>query len=183
MALPFFYSMLYNEAVIKISGIIVKSIFHKEGKTGMSKSINDKMTAFRKMFLILLVLNIIRLIRAAIVLLLDFKEMAEYGQPIMSLFCVLIAIMTAIQLFQILAKVLLIKSTSPTFSWASGRKGYIVAAILLLLFNFGGLIINLLSTGGVGATLFNQLILCLWVLVSAVEIITVFTYLRMVKKL
>ena len=141
------------------------------------------MSVYKKLFLILLVLDIIGLISAVIALLPTFKQLAGYGQPMMVVISVMIAVVAAIQLFEILAKVFLIKSTSPTFSWTSGRKGYIAAAKLLLLFNFAAVIVNLLSTGGVGATLINQGNLYLRVLVSVTEIIAVFFYLRKVKKL
>ena len=141
------------------------------------------MSAMKKAFLILLVLDIIGLLSAAIALLPTFKQMAGFGQPMMGVISVMIAMMIAVQLFEILAKFFLIKSTSPTFSWTSGRKGYIAAAKLLLLSNFGAVIINLLSAGGVGATLINQGNLYLRVLASAAEITAVFFYLRKVKKL
>ena len=101
----------------------------------------------------------------------------------MGIMSAMFAALAAIQLFEILAKVFLIKSTSPSFSWTSGRKGYIAAARLLLLFNFGAVIINLLSSGGEGATIINQANLYLRVLASVAEIIAVFFYLRKVKKL
>lgn len=140
------------------------------------------MPVFKKVFIVVLVLDIIGLISAGIALLPTFKQLAGYGQPMMGILCAMVAVMAAIQLFEILAKLFLIKSTSPEFSWTSGRKGYIAAAKLLLLFNFGALIINLLATGGEGATLINQGNLYLRVLASAAEIVTVFLYLREVKK-
>ena len=57
------------------------------------------------------------------------------------------------------------------------------SAKLLLLFNFGAVIINVLATGGEGATLMNQANLYLQVLASAAEMITVIFYLRTVKKI
>ena len=148
----------------------------------MSKQSNDKMTVLKKAFLILLVLDMIGLISAVIGLLPTFKQMPEFGQPMMGIFSVIIAVMIAIQLYEILAKVFLVKRISPAFSHTSGRKGYITAAKFLLLFNFGAVIINLLSAGGVGATPINQGILYLRVLASAAEIIAVFFYLHIVKK-
>lgn len=149
----------------------------------MSKQIHDKMSRYKKVFIILMVLDIIGLISAAVAMLPTFNQLDEYGQPMIAIISVMSVIMLAIQLFEILAKFFLIKSTSSTFSWTSGRNGYIVAAKLLLFFNFGAVIINLLATGGVGATLMNQANLYLGVLSSVVEIITIFFYLRKVKKL
>ena len=149
----------------------------------MSKQINDKMSVFKKAFFILLILDVIGSILADIALLPTFMHRAEFGQPMMSIMSAMFAVLAAIQLFEILAKFFLIKSTSPSFSWTSGRKGYIVAARLLLLFNSGAVIINLLSSGGEGATIINQANLYLRVLASVAEIIAVFFYLRKVKKL
>lgn len=177
------YSMCYNEAAINTNGIIAKYIFYKLEEMHMHKEINDKISVFKKVFLILLVLDIIGLISAVIALSPTFKQMAEYGQPMMAVFSVMFAIMVATQLFEILTKIFLIKSISPVFSWTSGRKGYIVSAKLLILFNFGAVVINLLAAGGEGATLLNQGNLYLHVLASVAEIITVFFYLRKVKKL
>ena len=158
-------------------------MFCKQEGMNLSKQSYDKMSVFKKVFITVLVLDIIGLISAGIALLPTLKQLAGYGQPMMSVMGVMIAVMAAIQLFDILAKGFLIKSTSPAFSWTSGRNGYIVAAKLLLLFNFGALIVNLLATGGEGATLINQGNLYLRVLASAAEIITVFFYLRTVKKI
>ena len=149
----------------------------------MSKQINDKMSVFKKAFFILLILDVIGSILADIALLPTFMHRAEFGQPMMGIMSAMFAVLAAIQLFEILAKVFLMKSTSPTFSWTSGRKGYIAAARLLLLFNAGAVIINLLSSGGEGATIINQVNLYLRVLASVAEIIAVFFYLRKVKKL
>lgn len=141
------------------------------------------MSVLKKAFIILLVLDVIGLITAVIAMLPTIGQMAGYGQPMMGVMCAVTAAMVAILLFEILAKFFLIKSTSPAFSWTSGKKGYLAAARLLLLFNFGAVIINLLAAGGVGATLINQANLYLRVLASAAEIIAVFFYLRKVKKL
>ena len=86
-------------------------------------------------------------------------------------------------LFEILAKIFLIRSTSPAFSWSSGRKGYITAAKLLFLFNLAAVIIGVLSMGGEGATLISQLNSYIRLLASVVEMIVVFCYLRMTKRL
>ena len=149
----------------------------------LSEQINDKMSVFKKAFFILLILDMVGSILADIVLLPTFMHRAEFGQPMMGIMSAMFAALAAIQLFEILAKVFLIKSTSPSFSWTSGRKGYIAAARLLLLFNSGAVIINLLSSGGEGATIINQANLYLRVLASVAEIIAVFFYLRKVKKL
>ena len=53
---------------------------------------------------------------------------------------------------------------------------------LLVLFNVGAVIINLLAAGGEGATLLNQANLYLTVLASAAEVVAVSAYLRTVKK-
>ena len=141
------------------------------------------MSFFKKVFFALLVLDIIGLISTVITLLPTFKQLAGSGQLMLGVISVMVAVIVAIQLFEILAKVFLIKSTSPTFSWTADRKGYIAAAKLLLLFNLGAIIINLLSAGGEGATLINQGRLYLHVLASVAEIIAVFSYLRTVKTL
>jgi hypothetical protein len=52
-----------------------------------------------------------------------------------------------------------------------------------LLVNLGAVLFNLLSAGGEGATLLNQMRLYLQVLASVAEIITVFCYLRTVKRI
>ena len=57
------------------------------------------------------------------------------------------------------------------------------AAKLLLVFNFGAVLVNVLSMGGEGATLLNQLRVYLSILVSAVEVIVVLFYLGAVKKI
>ena len=166
-----------------MSVIIVRYICYKQEEINLNKHINDKMSVIKKAFVILLVLDVIGFISAGITMVPTFKQIAGYGQPMLGVFCVMTAVVAAIQLFEILAKFFLIKSTEPTFSWTSGRKGYIAAAKLLVLINFGAVIINLLAAGGEGATLINQGNLYLHVLASVAEIITVFLYLRKVKKL
>ena len=168
---------------INCERLIVNAHIKKQEEINLSKQINDKMSVFKKAFIILMVLDIIGLLSALIALLPTFRQLAGYGQPMMAVIIVMIAVMVAIQLYEILAKFFLIKSTYPGFSWISGRKGYIVSAKLLLLFNFGAVIVNLLATGGVGATRINQGNLYLRVLASVAEIIVVFFYLRKVKKL
>ena len=148
----------------------------------MCKPINDKLSFLKKVFLVLTVLDIIALITAIINMLPTFRQMVEFGQPMAGIVCVMTAGMVAIQLFEILAKVFLMKSTSPAFSWESAQKRCMTFAKLLILFNLGAVIINLLAIGGEGATLLNQASLYLRVLASAAEIVAAFIYLRTVKK-
>ena len=148
----------------------------------MSKQINDKMIVFKKAFFILLILDVIGSVLADIALLPTFMHRAEFGQPMMGKMSAMFAVLAAIQLFEILAKVFLMKSTSSDFSWESGKKRCTTFAKLLVLFNVGAVIINLLAAGGEGATLLNQANLYLTVLASAAEVIAVSVYLRTVKK-
>ncbi len=148
----------------------------------MNKQINDKMPFFKKVFGVLAVLDAIALISAVINLLPTFPQKAEFGQPMAGIFGVMFAGMVAIKLFEILGKVFLMKSTSPAFSWESGKKRCMTAMKLLVLFNVGAVIINLLAAGGEGATLLNQANLYLTVLASAAEVVAVSAYLRTVKK-
>ena len=149
----------------------------------MSKQVNDKMHTFKSVFFILLFLDFIALVIACINSFTSFKQLSEYGQIMIIAASIISAVIVAILLFEVLAKIFLIRSTSPTFSWSSGRKGYAVVAILLLLFNFGALILGLLSIGGEGATVLNQSYAYLQMLASVAEIITAFLYLRTIKKL
>lgn len=149
----------------------------------MSKQINDKMPIFKKLFFILLLLDVIGLILAAIALLPTFKMLAGYGAIMLGVACAIVAIVVAVMLFEILAKISLIRSTSPAFTWSSDRKGYVTVARLLLLFNLVAVIIGLLSAGGEGATLLNQANLYVRAMASAAEIIIVIFYLRAVKKI
>lgn len=151
-------------------------------ETSLSKQIIDKLPLLKKVFLILLVLDVIGLISMVATLLPTFNQLAGYGQLMLGVISVMVAVIVAIQLFEILAKIFLIKSTSPTFSWTSDRKGYVAAAKLLLLFNLGEAVLNVLSAGGEGATLINQGYLYLRVLASVVEMIAAFFYLRAVKR-
>jgi hypothetical protein len=141
------------------------------------------MYIFKKIFFILLVLDFAELILVGIALYPTFKQLAGYGQLMLGVASVIAAVIVTVLLFEILAKIFLLRSTSPTFSWSSGRKGYAVVAILLLLFNFGALILGLLSIGGEGATVLNQSYAYLQMLASVAEIITAFLYLRTIKKL
>ena len=144
---------------------------------------NGKLHKFKKVFLILLIFDLIELIQAGVNMLPSFMELEEYGQMVMIVSIVITALVAVILLFEIFAKLYLMGSTSQTFSWESKRKGYVAAAKLLLVFNLGAVLINVLSMGGEGATLLNQLRVYLSILVSAVEVIAVVFYLGAVKKI
>ena len=144
---------------------------------------NGKLHKLKKVFLILLIFDLIELIQAGVNMLPSFMELEEYGQMVMIVSIVITALIAVILLFEIFAKLHLMRSTSQTFSWESKRKGYMAAAKLLLVFNFGAVLVNVLSMGGEGATLLNQLRVYLSILVSAVEVIVVFFYLGAVKKI
>ena len=144
---------------------------------------NDKMGVFKKVFFVLLVLDLIGLILTGINLFPMFRRLAGYGRLMLIVASVMVVMAAAVLMLEILAKILLIRSTSPAFSWSSGRKGCVAAAILVLLFNLGAILVNMLSAGGEGATLINQGYLYLRVLASAAEIVTAIFYLRTVKRL
>lgn len=141
----------------------------------MSKQMNEKMAILKKVFFVLLVLDVIELILMVINLIPTFKQMAGYGQIMMVVTGVLTAVMVAILLFEILAKVFLIRNTS--------NKRYVSVARLLLLFNLGAVVFGLLSAGGEGANLVNQIRTYLGVLFSVAEVIAAYLYLRMNKKM
>ena len=149
----------------------------------MSEHMNGKLHKLKKVFLILLIFDLIELIQAGVNMLPSFMELEEYGQMVMIVSIVITALIAVILLFEIFAKLYLMGSTSQTFSWESKRKGYMAAAKLLLVFNLGAVLINVLSMGGEGATLLNQLRVYLSILVSAVEVIAVVFYLGTVKKI
>ena len=144
---------------------------------------NGKLHKFKKVFLILLIFDLLELIQAVVNMLPSFSELAEYGQMVMIVSIVITGLVAVILLFEIFAKLYLMRSTSQTFSWESKRKGYMAVAKLLLVFNLGAVLINVLSMGGEGATLLNQLRVYLSILVSAVEVIAVVFYLGAVKKI
>ena len=148
----------------------------------MSNQVSNRMHILKTIFFILLVLDFVELILVGIALYPTFKQLAGYGQLMLGVASVIAAVIVTVLLFESLAKIFLLRSTSPTFSWSSGRKGYTTAAKLLLLFNLGAVLFNLLSAGGEGATLISQLRLYLQILASIAEIIAVFCYLRTVKK-
>ena len=120
---------------------------------------------------------------AAVTLYPTFKQLKEYGQLMLIVTCVIVAIVVATLLFEIFAKIFMLRSISSTFSLSSGRKSYTATAICLLLVNLGSAFVNLLSAGGEGAALINQMYLYLQILASVVEAIAAFFYLRTIKKL
>lgn len=91
--------------------------------------------------------------------------------------------MTVVTLFEIPAKVFLIRSITPACSCTPDRNGYAAMAKLLVVFNVGAVIVDLLSASGEGATLINQARLYLHILASAVEVIAAIFYLRTRKKI
>ena len=141
------------------------------------------MNIFKKVFSILLGLDFIELILVAVALLSVFKMISGYGNIMTSVVIVMVAVVIAVMVFEILAKVLLIRSASPTFSWASERKIYMAVAKILLVFNLFAIIINVLSIGGEGATVINQLRLYFSIIISVVEMVAILLYLRTAKKL
>ena len=149
----------------------------------MSEHMNEKLHKFNKVFLILLIFDLIELIQAGVNMFPSFMELEEYGQMVMIVSIVIAAWIAVILLFEIFAKLYLMRSTSQTFSWESGRKGYVAAAKLLLVFNLGAVLVNVLSMGGEGATLLNQMNLYLHVIADIVETIAIILYLRKVKRL
>ena len=149
----------------------------------MSEHMNGKLHKFKKIFLILLIFDLIELIQAGVNMLPSFMELEEYGQMVMIVSFVITGLVVVILLFEIFAKLYLMRSTSQTFSWESKRKGYMAAAKLLLVFNLGAVLINVLSMGGEGATLLNQMNLYLHVIADIVETIAIILYLRKVKRL
>ena len=149
----------------------------------MSEHMNEKLHKFKKVFLILLIFDLIELIQSGVNMLPSFMELEEYGQMVMIVSIVITALIAVILLFEIFAKLYLMRSTSQTFSWESGRKGYVAAAKLLLVFNLGAVLVNVLSMGGEGATLLNQMNLYLHVIADIVETIAIILYLRKVKRL
>ena len=149
----------------------------------MSKQVSNKMHILNKVFFILLILDCVGLIGLGITLYSTFKTVAGYGQIMVGVVGVIAAVIAVVQVFEILAKFFLVRSTSPTYSGSSGRKGYIAAAKLLILFNLAAVLINLLSAGGEVATLLSQGRLYLQVVASIAEIIAAFCYLGVMKRI
>ena len=130
-----------------------------------------------------MIFDLIELIQAGVNILPSFRELEEYGQMVMIVSFVITGLVAVILLFEIFAKLYLMRSTSQTFSWESKRKGYVAVAKLLLVFNLGAVLVNVLSMGGEGATLLNQMNLYLHVIADIVETIAIILYLRKVKRL
>ena len=149
----------------------------------MSEHMNEKLHKFKKVFLILLIFDLIELIQSGVNMLPSFMELEEYGQMVMIVSIVITGLVAVILLFEIFTKLYLMRSTSQTFSWESGRKGYVAAAKLLLVFNLGAVLVNVLSMGGEGATLLNQMNLYLHVIADIVETIAIILYLLKLKRL
>ena len=148
----------------------------------MSK-LNKKMQIIKKIFIVLLILDLVNLILSGINLIPDFKELAEYGTIMLGITIAISAVAMAVMLFEILAKVFFIRSTSPDFSWASGRRGYKTVAKIIMVFSLAAVLINIFSLGGEGATFVNQARIYLQILVSLVEFIVLICYLGTAKKL
>ena len=142
----------------------------------------NKMSVFKKLFIVLLALDSISLILAAVALIPTFKTLAGYGAMMLIVSGTMSVMAVAVMAFEVLAKVFLIRSTSPVSPRAAGRKGYVAWAVILLVFNFGAVLVNLLAAGGEGATLLSQSRTYLKILTSVAEIITIFCYLPAAKK-
>ena len=84
---------------------------------------NGKLHKLKKVFLILLIFDLIELIQAGVNMLPSFMELEEYGQMVMIVSIVITVLIAVILLFEIFAKLYLMRSTSQTFSWESKRKG------------------------------------------------------------
>ena len=149
----------------------------------MNEQINKKMHTLKNVFITLLVLDCLGLVWGCINLFPLITLLPEYGKAVLIVTGVIFAIMVVITVFEILAKVFLIRSTAPTFDWSSGRKGYMLAAKFVLLFSILSIIVARLSLGGEGATLFNQGRMYLDILLSIVEACAVLLYLRTAKML
>ena len=149
----------------------------------MSKQKNDKMYILKKVFFVLLVLDAISLTLSVIELIPTFQTLAGYGAIMFVVAGVMMTVTLGVLLFEIVALLFLIRSTSPAFSWSTGRKGYTAAAKILLVVNILTAIVNVLSLGGEGATLVSQARTYLQILTAVVEVITVIFYLRAVKNI
>ena len=114
----------------------------------MSEHMNGKLHKFKKVFLVLLIFDLIELIQAVVNIIPSFRKLEEYGQMVMIVSIVITGLVAVILLFEIFAKLYLMRSTSQTFSWESKRKGYMAVAKLLLVFNIGAVLVNVLSMGG-----------------------------------
>lgn len=142
----------------------------------------NKMSVFKKVFIVLLALDSISLILSTIALIPTLKMLAGYGTIMLIVSGTMSVMAVAVMAFEVLAKAFLIRSTSPTSPRAAGHKGYVAWAVLLLVFNFGAVLINALAAGGEGATVLSQSRTYLQILTSVAEIITIFCYLPAAKK-
>ena len=149
----------------------------------MSQQPNEKMHILAKVFFILTILDLMELILTCVALFPNFKQMADYGQFMLIVIGVISAVIVVTLLIEIWSKIYLNRGFSSTNPRALDRQGYAAAAKFLLVMNLGAVLLGLLSAGGEGATLINQMRLYLQILFSVVEIITVFCYLRARKKL
>ena len=145
----------------------------------MNEQFNNRMPVFKKVFTLLLVLDLVGLILAGITLVPNFPQWAEYGQIMLVVSSVMVVVMVAVALFEILAKGYLIRNASQE----SINKRCVTFARALVVFNLCAVIINLLAMGGEGATLLNQTRIAAQVLASAAEVAVAFLYLRTVKGL
>jgi hypothetical protein len=145
----------------------------------MNEQFSHRLPVFKKVFALLLILDLVGLIEVGIALFPNFRMQAEYGQIMLVISGVMTAVAVAVLLFEILAKVFLIRNSAQT----SIGKRHVAFAKALVVFNLFAVIINLLAMGGEGATLINQARMAAQVLASAAEMVAAFTYVRTVKKL
>ena len=144
----------------------------------MKKQTNG-MAIVKKVLLVLMALDSVSLILTGVALFPTFKRLAGNGTLMLVVALVLVAVAVAAMLFEILAKLFLIRSASRN----SGGSGYVVFAAFLMVINVVAALINWLSTGGEGANLINQGRMYLQILASVAEVITVGCYLHVRKKL
>lgn len=142
----------------------------------MKKQTNG-MAIVKKVLLVLMVLDSVSLILTGVALFPTFKRLAGNGTLMLVVALVLVAVAVAAMLFEILAKLFLIRSAS------RNTNGYGAFAAFLMVINVVAALINWLSTGGEGANLINQGRMYLQILASVAEVITVGCYLHMRKKL
>lgn len=140
----------------------------------MSEQSNKRMRICKRAFFVLLIPDFIGAIVAFAAFVPMFGMLAGYGKVMLIVAGIISAMMAAVMLFEIVAKIFLIRS--------SCRKGCGAVVILLFLFNLGAVIMGVLSAGGEGATLTNQLYLYLQMLASVAEMIIAVFYLRTIKK-
>lgn len=148
----------------------------------MNKQNNSK-PILKWAFLALLVFDLIGLALTGVAMFPTIQNLASNGTLLLIVGGVMCAVVLAVLLFEIFAKVFLIRSVSPQASRRMGRGGCVALAVLLLVFNFGAAVISLLATGGEGATLVNQARLYWQMVISVVEMITAVFYLCAAKKI